>query len=262
MRSANWRAQRRRISATARQAVFQQPRAIGLGNQSAKVYLIPRQFRVSRNGRLTAAAKTCRESALRVHHFARGRSSSARRIPPCAESFCRHSMPITPWVTAGRQIFGSSRAVMRDSWPKRIRPAHARTMASMRLPLAAIRGHTADSCPASSLRRRVSTLPRSDSIRKSGRNALVSEPDAAGSKCPPRAPCGRSSRPCDTRRRHQSIPGIRAFQHRTDGQTHEEDPPARLSSNAQRCRRAVSSSATSSSLMNKPLPPMAANVRS
>src|ERR1700736_915197 len=87
--------------------------------------------------------------AIRVSRWLRTATSSS-----ACESAPRLSMPITPWATAGKQILGSRRAVMRDSSPSRIKPAQASTMASM--------------SPASSRRSLVSTLPRRVSTFKSG----------------------------------------------------------------------------------------------
>ena len=102
-----------------------------------------------RAGARTRAPRPWRCACRRAR--ARARSASVRASAP------RHSMPMTPCATAGRQIAGSRRAVMRDSKPSRIRPAQASTMAS--------------NSPASRRRSRVSTLPRSGSMRKSGRAA-------------------------------------------------------------------------------------------
>ena len=62
----------------------------------------------------------------------------------------RVSIASAPWPTAGHTISGGRISAMRSSHPSRFNPAAASTMASY--------------WPSSSLRRRVSRLPRTDSI--------------------------------------------------------------------------------------------------
>ena len=86
-------------------AVAQQPRTIRLRDQSAQRDPVRVELGIRRNRRLATAAQARSERALRVHHLAVAGSSSACKNETVRESLCRHSMPITPWVTAGRQIF-------------------------------------------------------------------------------------------------------------------------------------------------------------
>ena len=71
--------------------------------------------------------------------------------------FALISIPSAPCPTAGMLSSGEMSWRIRDSKPKRIKPAAARIMAAY--------------CPSSNLRRRVCKLPRSDSIFKWGKRA-------------------------------------------------------------------------------------------
>ncbi len=64
-------------------------------------------------------------------------------------------IPSAPCPAAGRQTSGSSTSVTTSSLPRRVRPASARSVAS--------------TTPSRTLRMRVSTLPRSGTISRSGR---------------------------------------------------------------------------------------------
>src|SRR5581483_3355066 len=101
---------------------------------------------------------SCRSSArsqLTVARVARwSRNSVAARVSVSPE---RISMARAPWPTAGHITLGGRIVRMRSVRPRRTRPAAARMMASY--------------SPSSSLRRRVSTLPRSGRTLRSGRRA-------------------------------------------------------------------------------------------
>ncbi len=114
-----------------------------------------------------------------------GASSSACSSRRVLESPTRHSMPMTPWPTAGSEILGSSRSVMRDSSPRRAgRRRQARWRRARR--------------PSRRLSR-VSTLPRSGfdaQVRPRGQELRLA-PQARGAEprspaAGPRTRCARS----------------------------------------------------------------------
>ncbi len=103
------------------------------------------QLPCSRSANARSASQHCHASA----------SFSARTSSMLRASSARHSMPMMPWPTAGTNCSRSNVCVMRSSRPRRISPAAASMIASY--------------CSSSSLRSRVSTLPRSVSSCRSGR---------------------------------------------------------------------------------------------
>ena len=83
-----------------------------------------------------------------------GWSSAAQASNPAP--LARVSMASAPWPTAGHITSGGRISAMRPPQPRRFKPAAASRMASY--------------WPSSSLRRRVSRLPRTDSTVRSGRS--------------------------------------------------------------------------------------------
>src|SRR6185312_8665575 len=160
-------------------------------------------------------------------------------------SSARASMPMAPCPTAGKNSSALMTAVACCVRPSRRKPASASSVAS--------------TSPASSFASRVSTLPRSGTTERSGRSRLAiawRRSDAV----PSTAPCGRSrkvfalrlmkaSRASSRSRHAASInPGCD-----TVGMSFDE-------CTARSTRR--SSSASSISLVNRPLPPTSDNGRS
>ena len=86
--------------------------------------------------------------------------SIAARRWRVAASFSRASMAMMPCPTAGMNSSASSVSVAASARPSRLRPASASSVAS--------------TSPASSLRSRVSTLPRNDTTLRSGRSRFTS----------------------------------------------------------------------------------------
>ena len=112
--------------------------------------------RVTGDRGVAAGADPRGERALGGEHRARrGRARADARGSTMSSRSVRHSMPTMPWPIAGSMSCGARRARIRDSSPRRSSPAAASTVASQ--------------APASSLARRVSTLPRSTTTSRSGR---------------------------------------------------------------------------------------------
>ena len=169
------------ILGTAGDGIPDELRAVGLRHQSLATSAgrRPRAWR-----RRRSATGNCRRGAARTR---------ARHSPPYAppdrrapapprgrlESSARHSMPMTPWPTAGSETLGSSKQPIRASSPSRVRPAAAST--------------TASSSPSSRRLSRVSTLPRNGMMSRSGREAR-SCARRRMLEVPSRAPRGSSPR--------------------------------------------------------------------
>ena len=157
----------------------------------------------------------------------------------------RTSRPSAPCPAAGSITSGSITARMRASRPSRFRPAAASTMPSY--------------WPSSSLRSRVSRLPRSGCTSRSGRIAL-SCTTRRRLEVPTRAPCGSA---CTDSKRGETQASRGSSRSST---VHSEKPSGisigtSLSECTARWAR-PSSSATSSSLTNRPLPPTFDSARS
>ncbi len=154
-------------------------------------------------------------------------------------------MPSAPCPAAGSIASGSKTWRMRASRPRRLRPAAASTMAAY--------------CPSSSLRRRVSRLPRSGSMRRSGRNALSSTVRRR-LEVPTTAPCGTSS--------SEACPGETSASRgssRSITQASSKPSGSSIGTSLSECTAMSarpSSSAVSNSLTNRPLPPTLLSVRS
>ena len=171
--------------------------------------------------------------------------SSTASSPHIDASPSRHSIAIAPCAGAGNHCGASSRARMRCSNPSRIRPAQARTMASY--------------SPPSSLPRRVPTLPRRSRSSRSGRSAR-SCACRRSEEVPTRAPGGNASmfaKAFDTKASAGSSrsriagranPGSSSIGTSLSECTAQSDSPRCIDS--------------SSSLRNRPLPPIAASERS
>ena len=155
-------------------------------------------------------------------------------------------MPMAPCPTAGRNSSTSSTAVAASARPSRFSPASASNVAS--------------ATPSSSLRSRVSTLPRSGTIDKIGAQALHH-----------RLPAQR--RGADRRAARQLGDGLRlaADEQRRAGPRAPETPTAPgpsgstvgMSLDECTARSIVpATSASSISLVNRPLPPTSASGRS
>jgi hypothetical protein len=135
------------------------------------------------------AMSTPRSAATQEAVWVSWRRARTARV---SASSARHSMPRAPWPTAGSDTSGSRICVARPSRPRRTRPARASTMAS----------HS----PASTLRRRVSTLPRSGTTSRSGRRALRATMRRR-LDVPTRAPSGQPVER-EVARGHEDIPGV------------------------------------------------------
>ena len=156
------RAPRREACASGRAAgdrVAQQPRAVGFRNQALERQAIRIDVRVARR----SAIGSCRPAAARRRvpppwrcGWRRHRAREEHRATCRSEDAAFDADDALDSPRAARRA-GSRRAAMRDSSPRRIRPAQASMIAS--------------NSPASRRRRRVSTLPRSGSMRRSGRAA-------------------------------------------------------------------------------------------
>ena len=154
-------------------------------------------------------------------------------------------MPIAPWPTAGRNSSRSSTAVAAATSPSRFNPASASTVAS--------------ASPFSILRSRVSTLPRNGTMARSGRKRLSSA-CRRGDAVPTTAPCGRS-------RRLLALRLINASRASSRGRNAASTRPAgkNVGMSFDECTArsmAPASSASSISLVNRPLPPASASGRS
>ena len=152
---------------------------------------------------------------------------------------------MTPWPTAGSDTLGSSSEPMRDSRPRRVRPAAASTMAS--------------SSPSSRRFSRVSTLPRKGAMSRSGR-AMSSWARRRRLEVPSRAPRGRSASVCAPRAISASRGSARGSIAARTIPTGSSLGTSFIECTARWAR--PSASAASSSLMNSPFPPMAARLRS
>ena len=177
---------------------------------------------------------SCRRGRSRAS-AARARASPVRAVSAMA-----------PWPTAGRNASMSSTARARWARPRRFRPASASSVASI--------------SPRSALRSRVSTLPRSSSILRSGRSRRACawrRSEAA----PRRAPWGRPANRIGDGG-NQRVAHVLALEEAGDrhalGQAGSADPwPS-----ARRRRSRPASRAASISLVNRPLPPASASGRS
>ena len=154
-------------------------------------------------------------------------------------------MPSAPCPAAGSITCGSITARMRDASPSRFSPAAASTMPSY--------------WPSSSLRSRVSRLPRSGCTSRSGRTAL-SCTTRRRLDVPTFAPGGSA---CTDSKWFDTQASRGSSRSRT---VHSVKPAGSsigtsLSECTARCAR-PSSSATSSSLTNRPLPPTLDSARS
>ncbi len=171
--------------------------------------------------------------------------SIAARRSRVAASSARDSMAMMPCPTAGMNASASSVSVAASARPSRLRPASASNVAS--------------TSPASSLRRRVSTLPRNDTTARSGRSRFTSacrRSDAV----PTTAPAGSSPSDFDLRlmkTSRGSSRGSTAVMMRPSGS-------AVGMSLAECTARSTSpaASASSISLVNSPLPPTSDSGRS
>src|SRR5215203_2908563 len=154
-------------------------------------------------------------------------------------------MPMAPCPTAGRNSSMSSTAVAASARPSRFNPASASKVAS--------------ATPSSSLRSRVSTLPRSGTIVRSGRLRLIiacRRSDAV----PSVAPCGSSAMDFALRLMNASRGSSRSMKAdsisplgSTVGMSLDECTATSI---------ALAVSASSISLVNNPLPPTSASGRS
>ena len=134
---------------------------------------------------------------------------------------------------------------MRSPRPRRLRPAAASTMASYK--------------PSSSLRRRVSRLPRRGSMRRSGRKARNCV-RRRRLEVPTTAPCGRS---CSEAWRGDTSASRGSSRSMTAASTKPSGSSIGTSLSECTARSAwPASSATSSSLTNRPLPPTFESARS
>ena len=155
------------------------------------------------------------------------------------------SMPSAPCPAAGSISVVAKLARMRSGISRRFKPAAANTIASY--------------WPSSSLRKRVSRLPRSGSIFRSGRKALSST-KRRKLDVPITAPCGSSDRLAylfDTKASCGSSRCITQASAKPSGKS--------IGTSLSECTAMSarpSCKATSSSLTNKPLPPTLLSDRS
>ena len=159
-----------------------------------------------------------------------------------AASPARTSTATAPWAAAGMKRGACRRSRMRAPMPRRSRPAQASTMASK--------------SPASSLARRVLTLPRRSPMTRSGRCARSSA-CRRSDEVPTRAPKGSSSKPAkllDTKASKGSA--------RSSTAARAKPGSSSIGTSLSECTAASarsSSIATSSSFRNRPLPPISAS---
>src|SRR5690606_9556706 len=154
-------------------------------------------------------------------------------------------MPMVPWPMAGRLSSVLSRLRMRSTWPSRLRPAAARMMAS--------------NSPASSFASRVPTLPRRGMISRSGRR-VASWHWRRRLEVPTRAPAGSSlsaSYLLETKASRGSSRSRMAASTKPDGISAVTSFMECTAMSARPSRMAISSS-----LMNRPLPPILESARS
>ena len=154
-------------------------------------------------------------------------------------------MPNAPWPAAGSMSAGSKQQRMRCPSPRRFRPAAASTMASKP--------------PSSSLRKRVSRLPRSGSILKSGRSAS-SCTTRRRLEVPTTAPGGSAAR-LSKRLETQASRGSSRASTAASSKPSGSAIGTSLSECTARWAR-PSASACSNSLTNRPLPPTLLSARS
>ena len=155
------------------------------------------------------------------------------------------SIPNAPWPAAGSMWTGSKKLAMRAPSPRRFSPAAASTMAAY--------------WPSSSLCRRVSRLPRRGSIFRSGRSAR-SNTLRRKLDVPTTAPGGSSASDAywfDTKASRGSSRAITQARLKPSGKS--------MGTSLRECTAMSarpSSSATSSSLTKRPLPPTLLRERS
>ncbi len=163
-------------------------------------------------------------------------SSKGAKRAPASVSFNRHSTAIAPCPTAGMQTSGESTSEIRWLKPRRSRPALATTTASY--------------SPLSTFLNRVSTFPRRSRRSRSGRMCFTC---ACRRRLlvPTRAPCRRFANVEPTRQSRTSS------RRQTAGNISREGMSVGTSFTLCTARSIVSSSsASSSSLINIPFPPI------
>ena len=200
-----------------------------------------------------AACCSCRRAratrrARRAPPARSGRCASAASVRASAAASARISMPSAPWPAAGSHLRGvEQRRGCARARPSRFRPAAASTMASY--------------WPSSSLRSRVSRLPRSGSMRRSGRSAqqLHHAAQAGGADHARPAAARASVAKRGARRRHRAGPRAPAPR---PARSRRAAPSARPSANAPPGGRGRPRARVSSSLTNRPLPPTLDSARS
>ena len=233
----------------------------------------PRRCASSRTPRCRPASRSCRESS-RAPSDDRGMAGDRRAaravehgeeraLAAPAPSRCRHDRS-APAARACARRPRASRCRSRPARP----PAGIRRRRAPRSPhrrgraasSPASASSVASTSPSSSLRSRVSTLPRNGTTSRSGRSRRTSawrRSDAV----PTAAPCGSSRE----RPRLAADEGV-ARRPRAAGTPTAPGRPAATSAcpwpNAPRDRSSPASSASSISLVNRPLPPASASGRS
>jgi len=190
----------------------------------------------------SSTARQARSAATRVAE--RGSSRAATRARVAASSL-RISRPMAPWATAGSISSGESSAVTRSTMPSRRSPAMASSVAS--------------TCPSSSLRSRVCTLPRSGKTSRSGRSSSTCawrRREAVPTTLPAGRPARLSPRRAKSASRGSSRGRIAARLRPSGSQV----GTSFMEWTATSMRPA--NSASSISLVKRPLPPISARVRS
>ena len=173
----------------------------------------------------------------------RSRASSVARARVVDRASRCRSRPARPPAETSST---SSIAVAASASPSRFRPASASSVAS--------------ATPSSSLRSRVSTLPRNGTTSRSGRSRSISA-CRRSDEVPTVAPCGSSA--MDLRlAADEGVARVLARQEGGEHQARPAAPSACPSTNAPRGRSRPASSASSISLVNRPLPPASASGRS
>ena len=190
-------------------------------------------------------SSTARKARSVVTAVAVSASSILATSARVAASSARVSMPIAPWPTAGKNSSTSSNAAAASSRPSRFKPATASSVAS--------------ASPASILRKRVSTLPRSGTMARSGRKRLT-KACRRSDAVPTTAPCGRS-------RKVLALALMKASRASSRGRNADSTRPGGstvvMSFDECTARSMVPlSSASSISLVNSPLPPTSLSGRS
>ena len=164
--------------------------------------------------------------------------TSGRRASTKSWRSVRISMPRAPWPAAGNISVGAKTWRIRAPSSRRLSPAAASTMPAY--------------WPSSSLRSRVSRLPRRGSMRRSGRSARISTVRRR-LDVPTTAPCGRSARLAnwgETKASRGSSRSITQASAKPSGRS--------MGTSLRECTARSarpSSSAVSSSFTNRPLPP-------